>query len=103
MSKTRWFAAPEVPTADEAGVPGLYISTWHGFWAPKGTPEAIVAKLNGAALAAMADPTVGQRIADLGMDLPPRELQAPAAFAAFHKTEVEKWFPIVKAAGIKAE
>ena len=103
MSKTHWFAAPEVPTADEAGVPGLYISTWHGFWAPKGTPEAIVAKLNGAALAAMADPTVGQRIADLGMDLPPRELQAPAAFAAFHKTEVEKWFPIVKAAGIKAE
>ena len=103
MSKTRWFAAPEVPTADEAGVPGLYISTWHGFWAPKGTPEAIVARLNGAALAAMADPTVGQRIADLGMDLPPRELQAPAAFAAFHKTEVEKWFPIVKAAGIKAE
>ena len=103
MSKTCWFAAPEVPTADEAGVPGLYISTWHGFWAPKGTPEAIVAKLNGAALAAMADPTVGQRIADLGMDLPPRELQAPAAFAAFHKTEVEKWFPIVKAAGIKAE
>ena len=102
-SKTRWFAAPEVPTADEAGVPGLYISTWHGFWAPKGTPEAIVAKLNGAALAAMADPTVGQRIADLGMDLPPRELQAPAEFAAFHKTEVEKWFPIVKAAGIKAE
>lgn len=103
MSKARWFAAPEVPTADEAGVPGLYVSTWHGFWAPKGTPEAVVAKLNGVALAAMADPPVRQRIADLGMDLPPRELQTPAAFAAFHKAEVEKWFPIVKAAGIKAE
>jgi tripartite-type tricarboxylate transporter receptor subunit TctC len=103
MSKTRWFAAPEVPTADEAGVPGLYVSTWHGLWAPKGTPEDIVARLNGAALAAMADPVVRQRIADLGMDLPPREVQTPAAFAAFHRAEVEKWYPIVKAAGIKAE
>jgi len=103
MAKTRWFAAPEVPTADEAGVPGLYISTWHGFWAPKGTPADIVTKLNGAALAAMADPGVRQRIRDLGMELPPRELQTPAAFAAFHKAEVGKWFPIVKAAGIKAE
>ena len=103
MTKTRWFAAPEVPTADEAGVPGLYVSTWHGFWAPKGTPEGIVARLNAAALAAMADPAVRKRIADLGMDLPPDEMKTPAAFAAFHKAEVEKWFPIVKAAGIKAE
>ncbi len=84
-------------------MPGLYVSTWHGFWAPKGTPEAIVAKLNGAALAAMANPAVRRQIADLGMELPPRELQTPAAFAAFHRAEVEKWFPIVKAAGVKAE
>ena len=103
MSKTRWFAAPDVPTADEAGVPGLYVSTWHGFWAPKGTPEAIVEILNIAALAAMADPVVRQRIADLGMDLPPPELRTPAAFAAFHKAEIGKWFPIAKAAGVKAE
>jgi len=103
MTKTRWFAAPNVPTADEAGVPGLYVSTWHGFWAPKGTPEGIVARLNAAALAAMADPAVRKRIADLGMDLPPAEMKTPAAFAAFHKAEVEKWHPIVKASGIKAE
>ena len=103
MTKTRWFAAPNVPTAAEAGVPGLYVSTWHGFWAPKGTPEGIVARLNAAALAAMADPAVRKRIADLGMDLPPVEMKTPAAFAAFHKAEIEKWFPIVKASGIKAE
>lgn len=103
MAKSRWFAAPDVPTTDEAGVPGLYVTTWHGFWAPKGTPEDVVAKLNAAANAAMADPGVRQRIADLGMDLPPAELQTPRAFAAFHKTEIEKWFPIVKAAGVKPE
>ena len=103
MSKARWFAAPDVPTADEAGVPGVHVSTWHGFWAPKGTPADVVAKINAAALAAMADPATRQRIADLGMDLPPPDQRTPAAFAAFHKAEVEKWFPIVKAAGVKAE
>jgi tripartite-type tricarboxylate transporter receptor subunit TctC len=103
MAKTRWFAAPDIPTTDEAGVPGIYVSTWHGLWMPKGTPHDIVAKINAAAIAAMADSVVHQRIADLGMDLPPREQQMPATFGAHHKAEVEKWFPIVKAAGIKAE
>lgn len=103
MSKTRWFAAPDVPTTDEAGVPGIHISTWLGFWAPKGTPADIVAKINAAAVAAMADPATRKRISDLGMDLPPPELRTPAAFAEFHKAEVEKWYPIVKAAGVKAE
>jgi tripartite-type tricarboxylate transporter receptor subunit TctC len=103
MSKARWFAAPTVPNADEAGVPGLYVGTWHGLWMPKGTPEDVVARVNAAALAAMEDPGVKQRIADLGMDLPPREIRTPQAFAAFHKAEVEKWYPIVKAAGVKAE
>ena len=103
MAKTRWFAAPNVPTTDEAGVPGIYMSTWHGLWAPKGTPQDIVAKINAAAAAAMADPVVRQRIADLGMDIPAREQLTPAAFGAFHKAEAEKWNPIVKAAGIKAE
>jgi tripartite-type tricarboxylate transporter receptor subunit TctC len=103
MAKTRWFAAPDIPTADEAGVPGIYVSTWHGFWAPKSTPADIVAKVNAAAVAAMADLHVRKRIADLGMDLPPPEKQTPAAFAAYHRAEVEKWYPIVKAAGIKAE
>lgn len=103
MSKTRWSAAPDVPTVDEAGLPGLYYSTWHGLWTPKGTPDAIVQKLNDAAQAAMADPATRARIAELGMDLPPPELNTPAAFAAYHKAEVEKWFPIVKAAGVKPE
>lgn len=103
MAKTRWFAAPDVPTTDEAGVPGIYVSTWQGFWAPKGTSDDIIAKINAAATAAMADAGVRARIADLGMDIPPREQQTPAAFGAYHKAEVEKWFPIVKAAGVKAD
>jgi tripartite-type tricarboxylate transporter receptor subunit TctC len=103
MKKTRWPAAPDVPSADEAGVPGLHVGTWHGFWAPKGTPDDVVAKLNAAALAAMSDPAVQKRIADLGMELPPDSIKTPAAFAAFHKAEIEKWFPIVKAAGVKPE
>jgi tripartite-type tricarboxylate transporter receptor subunit TctC len=103
MAKERWFAAPEIPTTDEAGVPGVYISTWHGIWAPKDTPPDIVARLNAAAVAAMADPATRQRIADLGMTLPKPEQSTPAAFAAFHAAEVERWHPIVKAAGFKPE
>ena len=103
MSKARWFAAPDVPSADEAGVPGLYVGTWHGLWMPKGTPDDVVARVNAAAWAAMEDPGVRQRIADLGMNLPPPAIRTPQAFAAFHKSEVEKWYPIVKAAGVKAE
>jgi tripartite-type tricarboxylate transporter receptor subunit TctC len=103
MAKTRWFAAPDIPTTDEAGVPGVYVGTWHGIWAPKNTSPDIVARINAAAVAAMADQATRQRIADLGMTPPPTEQQTPAAFAAFHKAEVEKWYPIVKAAGVKAE
>jgi tripartite-type tricarboxylate transporter receptor subunit TctC len=103
MTKTRWSAAPEVPSVDEAGFPGLYFSTWHGFWAPKNTPADVIAKINAAANAAMADPVIRQRIADLGMDLPPADTRTSAAFAAFHKAEIEKWYPIVKASGVKAE
>src|SRR5262249_37093911 len=103
MANTRWAPAPEVPTTDEAGFPGIYISTWLGLWAPKNTPADIVAKVNAAALAAMADPDARKRIADLGMQMPPPERLTPATFAAFHRAEVEKWYPIIKAAGIKAE
>jgi tripartite-type tricarboxylate transporter receptor subunit TctC len=100
MSKTRWFAAPDVPTAEEMGVPGLAISLWHGIWAPKGTPRDAIAKLNGAVVNALADPAVRKRFADLGQEIPPREQQTPDGFAAFHKAEIEKWWPVIKGAGI---
>jgi tripartite-type tricarboxylate transporter receptor subunit TctC len=96
-------AAPEVPTVDEAGVPGLYVSTWYGLWVPKGTPAAIVARLNAAVVAALADPTVRGRLAELGLEIPPREQQTPDGLAAYQKAEIDKWWPIIKAAGIKAQ
>jgi tripartite-type tricarboxylate transporter receptor subunit TctC len=103
MAKSRWFGAPEIPTVDETGVPGVYISFWHGLWVPKGTPKDIVAKLNGAVVKALADPTVRQRFLDQGQEVPPREQQTQEALAAYHKAEIEKWWPIIKAANIKAE
>jgi tripartite-type tricarboxylate transporter receptor subunit TctC len=103
MGKTRWNAAPDIPTIDEAGLPGLYLTFWQAFWVPKGTPKDIVAKLNAAAVEAMAEPTVHKRLIDLGQVIPPREELTPEALRAFHKAEIEKWWPIIKGAGIKAE
>jgi tripartite-type tricarboxylate transporter receptor subunit TctC len=103
MAKSRWFAAPEVPTVDEAGAPGLYISFWHGLWVPQGTPSSIIAKLNAAIAAALADPVVRQRLTDMGQELLPREQQTPEALGALQQAEKEKWWPIIKAAGMKAE
>ncbi len=103
MAKTRWSAAPEVPTVDEVGMPGLYISFWHGLWAPKGTPKEVIAKLNGAVVDALADATVRQRLTDIGQEIPPREQQTPEALRAYQKAEIEKWWPMIRAAGIKAE
>jgi tripartite-type tricarboxylate transporter receptor subunit TctC len=102
-AKTRLPAAPDVPTVDEAGVPGLYISVWYGLWVPKGTPKDIIAKLNAAAMAAMADPTVRTRMADFGLEVPPPEQQTAAALGALQKAEIEKWWPIIKAANVKGE
>ncbi len=102
-AKERWFASPDTPTVDEAGVPGIYVQVWHGLWAPRDTPKAIVAKLNGAIVSAYADPVVRQRIADLGMEIPPSDQRTPEALGALQKAEVEKWWPIIKAAGIKAD
>jgi len=103
MSESRWFAAPDLPTIAEAGVPGLSIRFWSGLWAPKGTPSDIVAKLNAVVRGALTDPAARQRLANLGNEIPPPELLTPDALAAFHRTEIEKWWPIIKAANIKAE
>ncbi len=102
-ARSRLAAAPEVPTVDEAGLPGLYISVWHALFVPKGTPKAVVSKLNATAVEALADPAVQRRLADLAQEIPPRGQQTPEALGAFQKAEIEKWWPIVKAANIKAE
>ncbi len=102
-SKTRLAAAPDIPTVDEAGLPGFYFSRWHGLWAAKATPKEVVAKLNAAIVAALADPQVRAKLSDLGQEIFPREQQTPEALATLQKADIEKWWPIIKAAGIKAE
>ena len=102
-ANTRQEAAPEIPTVDEAGAPGLYVSVWHAFWAPKRTPREIINRLNGAVREALADAAVKKRFADQGQDIPAREEQTPQALAAWHKAEIEKWWPLIKAAGLKAD
>ncbi len=92
-----------IPTSDKSGAPGLHMSGWFGFFAPKGTPKDIIAKLNGAMVEALADPAVRKRFADLGLDVAPRELPTPEGLATFQKAEIEKWWPIINAAGIGAE
>ena len=102
-AKTRMVAAPEIPTVDEAGLPGLYISVWHAIWVPKGTPKDIVARLNASVVETLADPAVRQRLIGLGQEIPSREQQTPEALGAYHEAEIAKWWPLIKAAGIKAE
>ena len=102
-SKKRWFAAPELPTADESGVPGLDLSNWLGAYAPKGTPKEIVAKLSHAFAVAMADPQVRERIAGQGMEVPPAAQQTPEGFAIYLKSEMEKWGAIIREFGIKVQ
>jgi tripartite-type tricarboxylate transporter receptor subunit TctC len=102
-ASSRFPAAPDIPTVDEAGLPGIHISGWFALFAPKGTPTEVVTKLNTAVVEALADPTVRARLANLGQEIFPREQQTPQALAAYHKAEIEKWWPIIKAANIKAE
>jgi len=103
MSPQRSASMPDIPTADETGVPGLYMSGWFGFWAPKGTPKEIIARLNAATVEALADPAVQKRFVEFGLDVAPRAQQTPEGLAAFQKVEIEKWWPIIKAAGIGAQ
>ncbi len=103
MAKKRWSAAPDTPTIEEMGLPGLYLSAWSGIWAPRGTPREAIAKLNAALGKALADPAIRQKLAGLGQEPFPETMSSPEALGAFHKAEVEKWFPIVKAANIKVE
>jgi tripartite-type tricarboxylate transporter receptor subunit TctC len=101
-SKSRLSQAADIPTVDEAGLPGFYASNWRAIWAPKGTPEDIVARLNAAAMDALADPAVRQRLAQLGQEFLPRDQQGPDALASLQKAEIQKWWPIIRAAHITA-
>jgi tripartite-type tricarboxylate transporter receptor subunit TctC len=102
MAKDRWPALPDVPTTDEIGAPGMYISFWHGLWVPKGTPEEVIVRLDKAVNESLADPALRKRLTDLGAVIAPPEQQNPAALAAFHKAEIGKWWPIIKGMDIKA-
>lgn len=102
-SPTRLSAAPDIPTTDEAGLPGFYFSRWHALWAPKATPKEVIAALNAAVSAGLADNQIRVRLAGLGQDIFPPERRTPEALGAYHKAEIAKWWPIIKAAGIKAE
>jgi tripartite-type tricarboxylate transporter receptor subunit TctC len=103
MSEKRWSKSPNTPTMIESGVPGLSISFWHGLWTTRGTPNRVVDRLDAAVKAALADPATRQRLETLGQVIFPPDQQTPAALAAYNKAEINKWWPIIKAANIKTE
>jgi tripartite-type tricarboxylate transporter receptor subunit TctC len=100
---SRLASAPEIPTVDDAGLPGFHVAVWHAIWAPKGTPKEIIDRLNVSARDALSDPTVLHRLSDLGQELPRPDQRTPEALNALHKAEIERWWPIIKAANIKAD
>jgi tripartite-type tricarboxylate transporter receptor subunit TctC len=102
-TKTRAESAPEIPTTDEAGLPGLHLATWNALWAPKGTPRPVVDRLNAAAVQAMADPTFRKRMIELALEMPPSDQLTPEALLALQKTEIDRWWPLMRAAGIKPQ
>jgi tripartite-type tricarboxylate transporter receptor subunit TctC len=100
-SSVRTQSAPEIPTTNEAGLAGFHSATWYGLWAPKGTPKEMITTLNRTVVETLADPALGMRYAEQGLDMPPRDRQTPEAFGTYHKAEIDKWWPIIKAAGIR--
>ncbi|MBX9773019.1 MAG: tripartite tricarboxylate transporter substrate binding protein BugD [Xanthobacteraceae bacterium] len=103
LSPERSKAIPDIPTSDESGVPGLYMSGWFGLFGPRGLPKDVLARLNGAMVDTLADPAVRKRFNDLGLDVATKEQQTPEGLAAFQAAEIRKWWPIIKAANIKGE
>jgi tripartite-type tricarboxylate transporter receptor subunit TctC len=103
MARSRLEMAPDIPTVDEAGLSGMYFSLWQGLWAPRGTPPDVIAKLNNAIVLALTDPVVRGRLAHQGFDIPAREQQSSEALRAHQMAEIEKWWPIVRAANIKVD
>ena len=102
-AKNRLAQAPDIPTVDEAGLPGFYGSQWFGLWVPKGTPKDVIARLNDALIKARNDPATHKRLADAGQEFFPDDMNAPEALAKFQKAEIDKWWPVIKAAGIRAQ
>jgi tripartite-type tricarboxylate transporter receptor subunit TctC len=102
-AKSRLTSAPEILTVDEAGLPGFHFSVWIALFAPKGVPNDVITKLNTAVVNALAEPVARERIGAQGMQIPPREELTPEALGTLQKADIEKWWPIIKAAGIKAE
>jgi len=101
MGKKRGTGSQDIPTSDELGVPGVYTEPWQGMWAPKATPKEIVAKLNGAVVSTLTDPIILKKFSEQSYEITPREQLTPEFLAQFHKAEIDKWFPIINAAGIK--
>ena len=101
MAKERSALAPDIPTVDEAGLPGLHVAVWHGLWVPKGTPASVIGRLNRAVVDALADPLVRQRFADMGLEIASRDLQSPEGLGAYQKAEIQRWWPVIRAADLK--
>ena len=101
--RSRLPSSPDIPTADEAGLPGFFASLWYGLWVPKDTPKDIIAKLNATMVQVLADPSVQKRFEELGIQITPLSRQSPEALRDFQKAETERWWPIIKASGLKAE